>query len=235
MTCSRGKAAPDAQTRLRLFADSGGFCQSPSCLRELFVDVSGAKVNIAEMAHILAASDTGPRSRRSLPAAERGAYDNLILLCSSCHTIVDKSPETHTDKAIREWKKKHKERIASAFGAVKYTRRGLLRNAIDPLLTENKTIFDSYGPHLDYRFDPESEHAGVWQRKVLSRILPNNRKILAMLDANRNLLTRLEQDTLEEFRQHLDDLQNRHIGSPAVGGGLRYPDGMRTLLVDGNG
>ena len=65
---------------------------------------------------------------------------------------------------IREWKRKHVERINSLFGAVEYPDRASARKAIEPALTENRAVFDQYGPNNDYRQDPESEFAKVWQQ-----------------------------------------------------------------------
>ena len=93
MPCSRGQANPDRNTTLRLFADSGGYCQRPECASRLFVDTGTKNVHIAEMAHIIAASDDGPRADAKASAAEKGSYDNLILLCANCHTSIDKAPE----------------------------------------------------------------------------------------------------------------------------------------------
>ena len=73
-------------------------------------------------------------------------------------------------------------------------------------------IFESYGPHIDAAQNPESGAAEVWKRKMLTRILPNNFLILALLDANRTLLTDKERETLELFRQHIDDLEAYHVG-----------------------
>lgn len=231
MSCSRGKAAPSDHTKLRLFADSGGFCQNPACLRALFVDAGGDNLHVAEMAHIFAASDEGPRANPSMTERERGVYENLILLCPTCHTIIDKAPSAYPDKTIQEWKTKHKARIAAEFGAVEYKDRQSIRNSISPILNQNRMIFETCGPMQDYQFNPESDIADVWRRKVRSQILPNNRKLLAILDANRRHLTADEQTILEQFRQHVDDLETRHLGSGTIASGARFPEGMNTILL----
>ena len=69
-----------------------------------------------------------------------------------------------------DWKGTHIQRIAQVFGAVEYASRQSAREAIEPVLAESRTIFNEYGPDNDYRYDPESELAQVWQRKVVSRI-----------------------------------------------------------------
>jgi hypothetical protein len=232
MSCARGKAEPSDLTRLRLFADSGGFCQNPKCLRPLFIDAGGQKLHIGEMAHIFAATERGPRTMPTLSTEDRGAYENLILLCPSCHTIIDKAEDAYSDRMIQDWKEQHKARIAVAFGATFYPDRRTARQAIEPFLTENRAIFETYGPNQDYRVDPESDMALVWQRKVLSHILPNNHKLLAILDANRAHLTGAEREILERFRQHVDDLEHRHIAGRTASVGTTFPDGMGRLLED---
>ncbi|MFA7295561.1 MAG: hypothetical protein WC211_00060 [Dehalococcoidia bacterium] len=211
---------------------SAGYCQNPGCLTPLFEDAGDKNVHIAEMAHIVAASDTGPRADVQLSAQERGAYENLVLLCASCHTRIDKAPEHYTDSMVVGWKQSHVARIAATFGAVEYGTRQEACQAIAPALAENLAIFNEYGPDNDYRVDSESPTAAVWRRKVLSRILPNNRKILAVLDANRRHLKDNELATLEQFRQHIDDLEARHLGDSHTVG-ARFPADMSTILCEG--
>jgi hypothetical protein len=235
MSCARGKASPSEHTRLRLHADSAGFCQRPECLRRLFETVSGKIFPIAEMAHIFAANDGGPRANAKLTEEERGAYENLILLCPNCHTIIDKAPQEFPDDVIRGWKEKHVERIGAAFGAIEYGSRSAARNAIAPILAENRLIFDDVGPENDYNQDPESELAQVWERKVRLRILPNNRRLLSILDKNRAYLNAKELTVLEQFRQHVDDFEARHLGEGPAAVGRRFPEGMEAILENGNG
>ncbi len=230
MYCNRGLANPDRHTTLRLFADSGGYCQRPECANPLFVDTGSKNIHLAEMAHIIAASGTGPRADATVSEVDKGAYDNLILLCANCHATIDKAPSDFPDSLIREWKRKHIERIKSLFGAVEYPDRASARRAIEPALTENRAVFDQYGPNNDYRQDPESELAKVWQRKVRAIILPNNRKVLAILDANRRHLSEPEAKTFEVFRQHIDDLEAKHLGEGKGDVASRFPAVMKDIL-----
>ena len=39
-----------------------------------------------------------------------------------------------------------------------------------------------------------------------------------------------ERSDLELFRQHVIDLEARHLGDDAIGGGTRYPEGMNSIL-----
>jgi hypothetical protein len=199
----------------------------------LFVDTGTKNIHVAEMAHIIAAGGDGPRADLNLSAAEKGSYDNLILLCANCHTTIDKAPKDFPDAMIRDWKHKHVERIASLFGAVEYADRAAARKAIEQALAENRAVFEQYGPDNEYRVDPESELAKVWQRKMRAIILPNNRKVLALLDANSRHLSGAERNTLEGFRQHIDDLEAKHIGEGTGDVASRFPLGMNTILTGG--
>jgi hypothetical protein len=184
------------------------------------------------MAHVFAAADDGPRANAELTEAERGRYDNLILLCPTCHTIIDKAPDEYPDEMILRWKRQHGERIAALFGAIEYPSRIQAREAIEPALAENRLIFDKYGPDNDYRYDPESELATTWQAKMLATILPNNRKIMSVLQVNRRHLNDDEKLTAARFQQHIADLEARHILGEPSAAAERFPPGMAQIFID---
>jgi hypothetical protein len=231
MPCNRGQANPDSHTKLRLFADSGGYCQRPECANRLFIDTGTKNIHFAEMAHIIAAGAKGPRANAKIAQMDKGSYDNLILLCANCHTTIDKAPMDFPGDMIKEWKRKHVDRIKSLFGAVAYPDRPSVRKAITPALMENRAVFEQYGPNNDYCQDPESEFAEVWKRKLRAIILPNNRKILTIVDVNHHHLNQLEAMVLEDFRQHVDDLEAKHIGEGGGDIASRFPTDMNNILV----
>lgn len=231
MACSRGAASPDTHTQRMLFAASAGYCQNPACTRELFIEYPTTRIHIAEMAHVFAANDDGPRANPSLKAEERGAFENLILLCPSCHTIVDKAPEQYPDSLILEWKHAHAGKLRALFGVTSFERRADALAAIEGLLIENHQVFIDYGPHTDDAKNPESGAAERWKRKILQKILPNNHRILAQLDANKHLLDGSELTTLEKFRQHVDDLEARHVAGFREGAS-QFPESMSKILKD---
>jgi hypothetical protein len=183
------------------------------------------------MAHVFAANDQGPRARPELSEAERGAFENLILLCATCHIIINKAPDQYPDTTILGWKRDHATKLRSMFGVVRFNTRAEVRQAIEGQLRENRTIFHKYGPHIEVALDPESGAAERWRRKVLSRIVPNNRRVLALLDTNLHLLEGGELDVLEDFRQHVDDLEARHLEGYREGGET-FPEEMKTIMRD---
>ena len=211
MACSRGAASPNAHTQRQLFAASAGYCQNPACYSQLFEDAAGQSFHIAEMAHICAANDGGPRGNQNLSQEQRGAFDNLLLLCANCHTRVDKAPGAYPDQMILGWKREHANKLRGLFGATEFNDRAAARQAVEPILAENHKIFNQYGPHIEAAQNPESGAAERWKRKMLTRILPNSRRLLGISDANRVLLRDDETAALEQFRQHVDDLEAFHI------------------------
>lgn len=231
MACSRGAASPDAHTQRRLFAASGGYCQNPECSRELFIEYDKKHIHVAEMAHVLAANDFGPRADAALSAEERGAFENLILLCSLCHTKIDKAPEVYSDRVVLGWKRTHAEKLRSLFGITVFAKRADARAALEGPLRENRHTFREYGPHIEDAKNPESGAAERWKRKMLEKIIPNNLRVLAQVDANSQLLTEGEMETIEKFRQHVDDLQARHLDGYREGAS-RFPPEMDELLKD---
>ena len=228
-SCVNGRINPGADTKLRLFADSAGHCSRPECHRYLFSDPKVADYHIGEMAHLIAASDNGPRADKDVDAETKAEYDNLILLCPSCHTEIDKAPHVFTIEVVSDWKANHKKRITEAIGIPKFDNRNEARSYLEKILRVNKVIFDNLNPDLPYRENPEAEEAVTWKRKMLSQIIPNNQKILLFTDINAHLLNEEELIIVENFRQHVDDLIERHLGDN-LGIASRFPLKMNDIL-----
>ncbi len=228
MATNRGKATPDTITKLRLFTDSAGFCQNPDCNEKLFEEAAKGFQHIAEMAHICAAIDGGPRTNEELTEEERGAYENLILLCANCHTLVDKNPDEFPIEVMQAWKAGHNEKRERAFGVHKLESREELRNRIEPLLAENAMIHKEVGPDNDYRFNPVASEASVWKQRMLGAIIPNSLKILAWLDTNNALLEGSETETKEKFRYHVHGLIMKHMEGKNLANS-RFPPEMESM------
>ena len=231
MPCNRGRARLDEDTKLKLFSDSGGYCQNPACNMPLFPEASDRHSHFAEMAHIFAATDGGPRAKVEMSESDRANFNNLLLLCANCHTIIDKEPQTYTDELITAWKRDHKSKLQGLFGIREVSSRADLRAEIDPLLNENRAIHEEFGPEQDYQFNPEAPEARVWKSRVRSSIIPNSNRILLLLDRNNLHLTTPEKLVLERFRIHIKGLIDHHInGSNDIN--ILFPADMNTILCD---
>ena len=55
---------------------------------------------------------------------DRDSYTNHILLCSTCHTVIDKTPADHPPQVLREWKQRHEawvtEQLERAMGYISF-------------------------------------------------------------------------------------------------------------------
>lgn len=229
MICSRGRVTPSTNTKLRLFAESAGYCCNPQCRTALFSE--DRDYHIAEIAHIIGAGAQGPRAHAVLSDLELSKFNNLILLCPTCHTRIDKDEESYPEEMLLDWKREHGGRIRDVLAIQAFLDRGSARSAIERLLLENRQIHATYGPDNDYRHNPESEVASIWQRKVKSRIIPNSQHLVLILDANRVLMTPAEKETVELYRQHVDDLIARHI-TESQSHGILFPAQLNSIFLD---
>lgn len=231
MPCSRGVANPSEPTRRRLWADSAGYCGNPECLTRLFVeDPDGRDVHFAEAAHIIAASEDGPRGATTASAEERGAWSNLLLLCANCHTLVDKSVTAYPRDLLLEWKRSRTEKTEQALGVLSFASREEARASIEGARVQNRVIHEDFGPDNDYAINPEAEEAAVWRRAVVETVIPNHRRILRVADSNRDLLSASEVQTIERYRSHVNDLEARHVHNRRGLVSRRCPSEMDNLF-----
>src|ERR1700726_967303 len=94
------RRAPSTKTLRQLYVLSGNQCANPRCATVL-INANGTLV--ADVCHIKAEKPGGPRHDKRLSPEERRASSNLILLCSTCHTLVDREPEKYTVTVLTEW------------------------------------------------------------------------------------------------------------------------------------
>lgn len=64
--------------------------------------------NIGEQAHIMARNSGGPRAIDG--NKNNNSFDNIIILCSSCHTEIDRCPKKYTIQKLKEIKQKHEKK-----------------------------------------------------------------------------------------------------------------------------
>jgi glutathionyl-hydroquinone reductase len=229
MSCTRGKASPNTFTKTKLFANSGGYCQNPDCNEKLFKTFEEKEIHIAEIAHIISVNK-GARKNMELTSEEKGSYENLILLCPNCHTMIDKAEEDFPTELILKWKSEHKSKLDNVFGIKIYKNRIEAKKHIESFFLENKMIFETYGPNTDERYNPESTMPILWLKKIREYIIPNNRKILNIIDSNYDLLNDEEKVVFESFKHHLYDFESKHIYNEESNG-IQFPIKITEVYV----
>ena len=143
-----------------LYAEAMGRCMNPDCQAELFI----GEGDIIEKAHIDAYCKTKDNS-----------FDNLVVLCPSCHTKFDKL-HLFTADQICEWKRIRKSEVEKFFSR-KFTTFDELGEVVIPILLENKACFENY--YLN-------GNKTLWD-KFECRTLVNNRKLKALFESNLHL------------------------------------------------
>lgn len=73
-----------------VFGESGGRCTNPTCRAPLSAQSSATAIWIGECAHIHGEQPDARRFDAALSPEARNADSNLIALCPSCHTEIDK-------------------------------------------------------------------------------------------------------------------------------------------------
>lgn len=102
------RLAPSKKTLRGLYLLSGNLCANPTCATVL-INANGTMV--ADVCHIKAESPGGPRFDKDLGVEDRRASANLILLCNTCHTLVDAEPTKYTVPVLTKWKSDREARF----------------------------------------------------------------------------------------------------------------------------
>ena len=90
----------------------GRHCALPDCKRDLFHQTDEqAEINISEIAHIIGFSKNGPRADKNLSDSEKNSEKNLMMICATCHKIIDAAPQKYTVDVLRKIKQEHEEEI----------------------------------------------------------------------------------------------------------------------------
>lgn len=107
----RGKG-PSKDTEIRLWAVTAGVCEFPGCGKNLLEEaLTQSKLKTAQMAHIIASSEGGPRGCADSHKFS-DEFNNFILLCPEHHQLIDKQPEKYPVEELNRMKEQHREKVA---------------------------------------------------------------------------------------------------------------------------
>lgn len=92
---------------------AGGRCEFDGCNKFLFEHpLTHNRFNFAQMAHIVAFSELGPRGDVTDRPSDINSLDNLMLMCHACHKQIDDFPEEFSRETLEGFKRAHEDRIA---------------------------------------------------------------------------------------------------------------------------
>ena len=188
-----------------LWGRAGNRCVKPDCRIELVMDASEADDEslIGEECHIVARSPDGPRGDASFPKEKIDKYDNLVLMCSIHHKLIDDQPSFYTVEKLKEIKSIHEKWVReslSGFDAQKqrddeiyatYIEKWIELSHLEEWKAWSSHIFGSGLPTLLKDVDKNLRELREW---IFSRIWPSRYSEL--------------EDAFENFRRVLQDFQN---------------------------
>lgn len=96
------KKAPDKfftdEVKRVVYCNANAKCQNPNC--GMYLEYKGG---CAEFAHIYGREPGSARYSASKKEAFIGSHKNGLLLCSNCHTLIDKHPDDFTVGVLNGW------------------------------------------------------------------------------------------------------------------------------------
>jgi len=219
-----------------LWSNAAGRCSFANCTEKLSVEQAAgiAPYTLGEMAHIKGNKPGSNRYDQSQSHTERDSYENLILLCPTHHTLIDKEENEaeYPVGLLHEMKNKHESFISNRLGVEKFENTVQLKDKISIYMFENHQAWEQYGPLSDNaRRNPNNDQVhALWTSARLSTIIPNNREVVKLLQENRELFSRGEQRIISKFITHVKSYEvwvNDEIPYQAV---LRFPTDFEELV-----
>ncbi len=191
-----------------LWGRAAGICSNPHCRQKLTATgADGSSFLTGEMAHQIAQSPEGPRGTES---GGDDTYENLILLCPTCHRTIDKAPVgTYPVELLKGWKKTHEDWVDG------WAREGAYESAVEVarevqrLLAENHAHFEEYGPRSRIAAEnPASTVQSIWVARKLDTLLPNNRRIVSLMERHAKMMPASVVASFQRFKMHVQAFED---------------------------
>lgn len=103
-----------ASVKLKLWLKSGGLCSFRGCARKLSEHgLTFEETNFSNIAHIIGYEKEGPRGDHPLAQEFRNNYENLMLVCTECHKLIDSSEISgnYSIELLQSYKKEHEDQL----------------------------------------------------------------------------------------------------------------------------
>jgi len=188
---------PSTLKRLHLL--SGNQCAAPDCNHPLLA--RDGETIVSKICHIQAASALGSRWNPNMTDDQRRHFDNLILLCDECHSMID-NPENESKYPVallHKWKRDHESTMTYS---VLVRRPGLLSQVISAIADAE---FDA-----ELEAPPQGMDSFAIQEKIEHNDIQRNRMLIDEYKVFYQKLNSLYQ-TLEEQGSFKKERLLRHI------------------------
>ena len=218
-----------------LFAAAAGCCSFPDCNQQLVFTHDQEPHLIGEMAHICGEKPNSNRHDTRQTQDQRDDYQNLILLCPTHHALIDRK-ENETEYSVEVLKKiklDHEQSIKKQLDQYPCIDKKGICQQIYRFLQENYQVWFQFGPLSDKaRKNPHGRSAySTWFSARLSTIVPNNRKIIQILDQyQHHFKTKEELETVASFRLHVRTYEDWVQDIIEYEGVSRFPESFEQLI-----
>lgn len=122
---------------------SGGGCYRPNCGQPAVRFWDGIPQKNLDIAHIHGFDAKGPRFRE-MPVSKRNAFDNLILLCGTCHKRVDGDEEQYTVDVLKQWKTERESKPLGSLAGLQDLDKAKMEEMLDKAVGEIRHEMTSF-------------------------------------------------------------------------------------------
>nr|WP_309575261.1 HNH endonuclease [Moraxella osloensis] len=219
-----------------LWASAAGRCSFEGCNIEL---VQQPECNIdrhliGEMAHIKGDKAGSLRYDPTQDDKERHGYENLILLCPTHHTMIDKKENEnyYTVDLLKQMKINHENMISKKLEKIEFESLNELKCEIAKYLLENKSYWEQYSFQSE-KAKKQPYNDTVFQKWIevrLTKIVPNNRLIVRLLEDNKELFSANDYSIVQQFLIHSESYEQWVSGEYDYSIVVRFPKSFEELV-----
>lgn len=216
-----------------LWSNSAGRCSFDGC-DTILTGLSDEPYVLGEMAHIKGNKSGSNRYDFNQSEKDRDAYNNLILLCPTHHSLIDKkeNEKKFTVEVLLEMKLKHEQFVKQRFKDFIISDLSELKQKINEHLMDNYQVWYNYGPISEKaKKSPNSKEIyEMWVQARAEVIVPNNREVIKLIENNRNLFNKSDQCLISEFIVHAKSYEkwvNNEISYEPV---IPFPQSFKYMI-----
>ena len=193
------------ETERMLWARSAGICEFRGCCNKLYTHhITGENINLSEKAHIYAFSNGGKRFSRLVPRARINDLDNLMMVCKSCHELIDSPNTDYSAEELLAMKAEHEQRVERLV-------------SIKPDLHSEVVIYNANIGNSAIRIADFYAMEAITPEHYPARNVPIHLSSdICLYDCEKNYWSVLEQDLLRRMDIYEANIRDSHISLFAI-------------------